>query len=399
MEQKIYGKVKKSVLIYMPENKIKPVGGPRGYVYNLKSFFEEYKINNVSFLPSETFHKNMMVSAYSGKRGWIKENILKPLRNFICYGMPILKSDRDENIEENKYEQIHFHTTLEMYRRRKSLRKYKGTVILTSHCPMVLHKEIWSMLSTAEKFIFGFVYKKLSRIDEYAFNRADYITFPCVEAEEPYEHSWKNYSEIKHRNALKYRYILTGINKCSVKITKNQFRKKWGIPQDAFVFCYVGRHNDVKGYRRLKVFGKTILERNSDIYFLIAGKEEPLKGIDNSRWIEVGWTDDPHSVIGASDVFILPNKETYFDLILLEVLSLGKPILASYTGGNKYFSSDEGIKLFKSDEDFYKKIQTFLAMPQEELESMGNANERLFDKKFTRELFGENYINLMNNLD
>ena len=78
---------------------------------------------------------------------------------------------------------------------------------------------------------------------------------------------------------------------------------------------------------------------------------------------------------------------------------MGKPILASYTGGNKYFSSDEGIKLFKSDEDFYKKIQTFLAMPQEELESMGNANERLFDKKFTRELFGENYINLMNNLD
>jgi hypothetical protein len=27
-------------------------------------------------------------------------------------------------------------------------------------------------------------------------------------------------------------------------------------------------------------------------YFLIAGKEEPLKGIKNDRWIEVGWTND-----------------------------------------------------------------------------------------------------------
>ncbi len=32
-------------------------------------------------------------------------------------------------------------------------------------------------------------------------------------------------------------------------------------------------------------------------------------------------------------------KETYFDLVMLEVLSLGKIIIASYTGGNKYFKS------------------------------------------------------------
>ena len=43
------------------------------------------------------------------------------------------------------------------------------------------------------------------------------------------------------------------------------------------------------------------------------------------------WTNDPHSLINASDMFILPNKETYFDLIMLEVLSMGKIVLATNT--------------------------------------------------------------------
>ena len=61
------------------------------------------------------------------------------------------------------------------------------------------------------------------------------------------------------------------------------------------------------------------LFNNQNTYFLIAGKEEPMKGLDNSHWIEVGWTNDPHSLIAASDVFVLPNHETYFDLVFLSM--------------------------------------------------------------------------------
>lgn len=60
-------------------------------------------------------------------------------------------------------------------------------------------------------------------------------------------------------------------------------------------------------------------------------------GLKDSRWKEVGWTNDSQSIIAASDVFVLPNRETYFDIIMLEVLSCGKIVIASRTGGNKYF--------------------------------------------------------------
>ena len=320
------------------------------------------------------------------------------MRNFVCYGVPLVISKSEREIEGGNYDVIHFHTTLEMYKNRKSLKNYSGVVVLTSHTPMVTHKEILMMLTEKEKKIFGLVYNRLPIIDEYAFNRADYIIFPCKEAEEPYYHTWNLYNDIKKKNINKYRYLLTGIEECQAKISKRDVREKYRIPDDAFVFCYVGRHNSVKGYDRLKEKGKLILEKNENVYFLIAGKEEPLSGIANQRWIEVGWTNDPHSLVAASDVFVLPNRETYFDLVLLEVLSLGIPVLASKTGGNNFFVGENGIELFEDDVDFLKKMKMMIELSPEILKNMGSANRTLFEKEFTREKFGTRYVELINSL-
>ena len=58
------------------------------------------------------------------------------------------------------------------------------------------------------------------------------------------------------------------------------------------------------------------MNKNNKTKFLIAWKEYPIKWLNNDRWIEIWWTDKPYEIIKASDIFILPNKETYFDLIL-----------------------------------------------------------------------------------
>lgn len=388
---------KKRLLINIRKNLIKPVGGPRGYVYNLKLFFDQHKVKNVHYV-DENIDEAKLVTAYKKQGGILKDHILKPLRNFVCYGLPLIISKSEREIECGNYDVIHFHTTLEMYKNRKSLKNYSGVVVLTSHTPMVTHKEILMMLTEKEKKILGLVYNRLPIIDEYAFNRADYIIFPCKEAEEPYYHTWNLYNDIKKKNINKYRYLLTGIEECQAKISKRDVRDKYRIPDDAFVFCYVGRHNSVKGYDRLKEKGKLILEKNENVYFLIAGKEEPLSGIANQRWIEVGWTNDPHSLVAASDVFVLPNRETYFDLVLLEVLSLGIPVLASKTGGNNFFVGENGIELFEDDVDFLKKMKMMIDLSPEILKNMGSANRTLFEKEFTREKFGTRYVELINSL-
>lgn len=61
-------------------------------------------------------------------------------------------------------------------------------------------------------------------------------------------------------NSHKYIYIPTGINPCSPKVGKSEVRQRYGIPEEAFVFCYVGRHNEIKGYDTLKELGLELLK-------------------------------------------------------------------------------------------------------------------------------------------
>ena len=56
--------------------------------------------------------------------------------------------------------------------------------------------------------------------------------------------------------------MATGTAPKSALVTKEEMRKKYGIPQDAFVISYVGRHNEIKGYDALKEIGKHLLDAN-----------------------------------------------------------------------------------------------------------------------------------------
>lgn len=280
---------------------------------------------------------------------------------------------------------------------RDNLSNFKGKVLLTSHSPKPAHKEIYEdQLSNIEKVLYSRKLKELEKIDHYSFNRADYIIFPCKEAEEPYYNNWDEYKNIQKTRSDIYKYVPTGAIKCKAKRSRKDILAEYSIPSDSFVVSYVGRHNETKGYDLLKKVGKKILEKHKNVYFLIAGKEEPLKGIEDKRWIEVGWTNDPHSIISAADLFVLPNKETYFDLILLEVLSLGKIVLASDTGGNKYFRkfSDKGIIYFNSEDEAVLKIEDLINLPNEKIIELEKKNEKLFDHNFTMSHFTKNTLKL-----
>ena len=165
-------------------------------------------------------------------------------------------------------------------------------------------------------------------------------------------------------------------------------RKKYGIPIDSFVISYVGRHNEIKGYDALKELGKHLLDAYDNVYVFIAGTEGPLYHLEHNRWIEVGWTKDPGSVIQASDIFVLPNKETYFDLVMLEVLSLGQIVVASYTGGNK-----SGIFLYNNNIEAENIISQIIKMPEEERKELRRKNLELYKAEFTNEAFAKRYIN------
>jgi len=387
------------VLIYMQRPLLKPTGGPTGYCYNLATQLEKRGEKNIHFIES-------VVSDVSGFNNRVKNIRCNWLRFLITIAKSFYRKTQmlyglkhKAMVDLNEYDVVHFHSTDDMFQCRDSLKTYKGKVVLTSHSPTILSKEYFSYLTPWEQKYMRWYYKKMIRMDEYAFNRADYIFFPCEEAEEPYHNNWNDFGPFKEKNTSKFRYLLSGINPCQTKVDKKDVRQKYGIPESAFVVCYVGRHNELKGYDTLKKIGEALLKQD-DVYVLVAGKEEPMKGLEHPRWIEVGWTNDPHSIIAASDVFILPNRETYFDLVLLEVLSLGKIVVASYTGGNRYFDKlkPNGILNYKNAEDALECLSDVKNMSSEECEQLEVLNKRMFDEYFTSEVFAENYVRLLESL-
>lgn len=382
------------VLIYFPENQLGPEGGPAGYLYNLKQQIKKDEAISVEFLSEKNVSSNFFYDVLSGVNRVI---------NFLLYSNPrmrflkhkIWKSKKKSKVNIKDYDIVHFHGTLDMFTERENLKKYRGLILLTSHSPKVFFRE------NIEDYMDLNTYNKqkcfcdsLELIDKYAFERSDFVLFPCKEAEEPYYHSWEAYAEIREK--LKIRYIPTGIMPEKVEQSRENIRKELNIPDDAFVISYVGRHNEVKGYDILiDLFSKL-----NNIYIICCGRQGSIEYPNSERWIEVGWTNKPFTYVNASDVMIIPNRETYFDLALLQALSIGTMLLISDTGGNKYFKNneDKGIFVFNDETDALEHIARIRQFDSNEINFRKAKMKDYFVRNFSNEVFYKNYCELLKNI-
>lgn len=380
------------VLEFLKKSQLAPIGGPLGYTYAL---YNKDKENNgvLCFLEGTP-------NANKGPIQRHRNGIISVLTKYLSFLKMVLIGSRDDVIENNEYDIIHFHNTFDLYRYRKSLKKFKGVSLLTSHSPTLASNELFSSASLIEKILFWPVFLLLRFADKRAFRIPNYIVFPCEFAEEPYAHAWKGFKSFKDKNSWRIKYLTTGTYRRIPLVSKKDIRERYGIPSSSKVVCFVGRHNKIKGYDILKRIAEKMLAEDEDLYFLIVGKEKPLKRLNNSRWIEVGWTNDPHSFISAADVFVLPNRETYFDLVFLEALSLGQLVVASKTGGNKFFTSfdQKGILEFESLDEAVNQLKHFLNLSSEEQNALRKKNVELFDNYFSDSVFYKNYVNLLRSL-
>lgn len=373
-------------LVYLPKNALSPRGGPLASGYYIALEAERSGCHDISFLDSPEER------SAGGKGIWKWVNSFLGL--FLWPGRKSLPQFLE-------YDAIHFHTTRDLFAQRKSLRRFPGKVLLTSHSPVPLALEMHAAIRRKLPFRLNWLLKLLTRMDEYAFCRADYILFPCPEAEEPYLAHWPEYARIREQKASAYRYVLTGIAPRQPRREPAAVRREIGAADGDFLLCYVGRHDEIKGYDVLRRMGETLFRIHDDVKIVVAGKEAPLRGLAHPHWIEVGYTTDPYSYMAAADVFLLPNKETYFDLVMIEALSLGSVVIASRTGGNKFYQLHDvpGVLLYDTVEEALSLIETVRAMPPGERQRLGQANLDFYRKHLTSEAFFADYCRVLAELE
>lgn len=384
-------------LIYLEDSKLAPKGGPYAVGYYIQQELIRQNRLDVDFIKDSSDSRSAV--KITNKFMQFVQNCFRIINRYKRF-KKLFRGEGVAKVDLSQYDIVHFHKTIDMLECKRSLENFKGKVILTSHSPVPLSKEFYDeyLLTFERKIMKGF-YSQLIKMDEFAFQRADYILFPCEEAEDPYLNNWQEYATIRQQRKACYKYIPTGIPAAKPKRERSEVRKELGIPEDDFCISYVGRHNAVKGYDNLKEIGDKMLA-DKHVWITVAGREEPLHGLDNEKWIEIGWTNDAHSYIAASDVFVLPNKETYFDIVMLEVLSLGKIVVASRTGGNKYFEKfkPNGVFLYDTIEEAESYLKRIQSMSMSERQKLGDLNKKMYNENFTDKVFVERYYQFLKSI-
>ena len=387
------------VLVYLPEEKLAPKGGPFavGYYY-----YEEMKRRGDNILEfthvdahyEDVHKKGRFVTSKFPK--WFN-NAHRTIRHIINRRKYLSGRQFAPKQDFSKYDIIHFHQSNHMYLERENLKNFKGIVLYQSHSPLPYGQEQCTDIPSIYDFCIPKMREKYEEIDRYCLERADYIIFPCEEAEESYYNNWYYFTQYKKKHPENFRYVLTGIPACKAEKTRTEVLKEYGVPENGFVISYVGRHNTVKGYDLLKEIASDFFNREEEAWVISAGLESPFKRLEHMRWKEIGFTNDPHSLISASDVFVLPNRVTYFDIVMLEILALGKIVVASKTGGNRYFDKMgvEGVLLYKKKKKAIKQLSRVKNMTIEERNVLGAKNKDFFDKYLSSRVMYDNYIELI----
>lgn len=381
-------------------------GGPSGYIANLRLGVSKLNILDIDFFDVQDVNYGYIIRTLKK----FKKSILKRIYRITSgekYYEKMLLDDflhRKLPVPDNmwQYSSIHFHSTSDLYLFYKYHRDLLvgKRIFLTSHSPQLPSEEIFDLFKENglfQKHILDEYVKFMYHVDIEAFKIPDYIIFPSNESVEPYVLD-KDVQEILASKKLNF--LLTGCNELSINIQRDEYRKLYGVGLDEFVVGYIGRHNSVKGYDILK--SVALLDTLGDTRFLIAGDEYPLTGLDVGNWTEVGKISGVGDFLNAIDLLVVPNRQTYFDLIVVEALSVGTPLLMSYTGGNKYFEEcSQGIKFvydFLNPESWANLILQIKKDYVNNKDAMKKSNLKLYNNFFTVNKFANDYNTLINKL-
>ncbi len=390
------------VLIYLREDELAPCGGPLGVGFYYKEEIKKKNNSYIQFLPAKKINETRNTAKkYVKKLPKSLYRLQHDLREiFFLKKLFRGKIKPALDVDLNDYNIIHFHEAKDLFIEKERLKNYKGQIIFQSHTPLPSGMEKCSEYSKLYSLLICDLKNKMLSVDKFAFLRANYIVFPCPEAEEPYIDNWEEYKRIKEEKASSFRYVLTGIKPCYAKRTPIDVREELNIPLSYFIISYVGRHNYVKGYDTFKKIGLRFINEDKKNWVVVAGRPGVINSPENNRWIEIGWTNDAHSYIAASDLFVLPNRVTYFDLVMLEVLSLGVIVVASRTGGNKFFEKEKvpGVFLYDTEDEALLLINRIKNMSLSERETLCTQNKEFFLAHLTVDCMYNQYIKLLDQI-
>ncbi len=150
-----------------------------------------------------------------------------------------------------------------------------------------------------------------------------------------------------------------------------QYRKKWTIAQDDFVFLFIGRLVGDKGINELVEAFEYLVHKIPKIKLLLVGKQEPeldpLKRVtidaieSNPKIISTGYQKDVRPFLKMAHIFVFPSYREGFPNVVLQAGAMGVPCIVSDINGCNEIIEDQVNGLVvppKQIQPLIKKMQS-----------------------------------------
>ena len=204
---------------------------------------------------------------------------------------------------------------------------------------------------------------------------------------------------------------------CGVKLDKFQFenkeiwrqdiRAKLNIPDDAFVYGFVGRITRDKGINELLQATRSIMEQRDDTYLLFVGPDEADATVDpdliawakaEPRVIFAGFTKVVEQYLSAMDVYILPSYREGFGMGVVEAEAMGVSVIVTNIPGpiDAMLKDETGLVIEKKS---VSQLQDAMkAMFSADLSAMGQAGLKFAREGFEQQEFFKRVLEDRKNL-
>lgn len=273
---------------------------------------------------------------------------------------------------------------------------YASTAARIAKIPVRLYCQ-WGMVYVSMKGLKRRIFKQIEKFTCRNSTWVEPDSFGNLE----FAHQEGLYSEEK--GSVVWNGSTGGIDLVRYDVTKKaawreEIRAKHGVPQDAFVYGFVGRITGDKGINELYMAFRQLLKERPDAYLMMIGGAENEKTIreDLSQWandephvVFCGSTNEIEKYFAALDVHVLPSYREGFGSVIIEAEAMEVPVIVTAIPGplEAMHPGKTGLTVQKQDVETLLEAMVKLYDNDQLCKSLGKAGRQYVAERFEQQAF------------